>query len=164
MWKRTIQVENNDTHTVGNDRSRTVENNESVNIKVDQTIVIGNDRTETVGNNETITIGNDRTEQVGSNETITIGSNRTESVGAGLFGTDLGLTLDAVSRTADDARLALPNGEGNVAWSDIANDFAGALLAIADAAISGREFAHGSPRLLWVRSNRNRTGEMVDLH
>ena len=67
-------VENDETTSVGHDRTE--------DVKHDETIKIGNNRTETVGVNETITIGNNRTEQVGVNETITIGSNRTKSVGA----------------------------------------------------------------------------------
>ena len=67
-------VENDETTSVGHDRTEDVGN--------DETITIGNDRTESVGNNETITIGNDRTESVGNNETITIGVDRTESVGS----------------------------------------------------------------------------------
>jgi type VI secretion system secreted protein VgrG len=69
-----IEVENDETHSVGHDRTKTIDNDETSHIK--------HDRTETVDNNETITIGVDRTESVGSNETITIGSNRTISVGA----------------------------------------------------------------------------------
>jgi len=69
-----IEVENDETHWVGHDRSKTIDHDETTQVK--------HDRTETVGNNETITIGVDRTETVGSNETITIGVNRTESVGA----------------------------------------------------------------------------------
>ncbi|MET0983664.1 MAG: type VI secretion system Vgr family protein, partial [Telluria sp.] len=69
-----ISVENDETHTVGHDRSKTVDHDETTQVK--------HDRTETVGNNETITIGVNRTESVGSNETITIGSNRSISVGA----------------------------------------------------------------------------------
>lgn len=67
-----IEVENNESHSVGVDRSKTVGNNETVSVGVD--------RTETVGNNETINIGVNRTETVGSNETINIGANRTETV------------------------------------------------------------------------------------
>jgi len=69
-----IVVENDETHTVGHDRTK--------DIGHDETTTVGHDRTETVGNNETITIGVNRTETVGSNESITIGSNRTETVGA----------------------------------------------------------------------------------
>ncbi len=85
-----IEVENDETHWVGHDRSKTVDNDETVHVKHDrtetvdnhETITIGVDRTEKVGNNETITIGVNRSEQVGSNETIAIGANRTESVGS----------------------------------------------------------------------------------
>jgi type VI secretion system secreted protein VgrG len=67
-----IEVENDETHSVGHDRTKTIGNDETVHVK--------HDRTETVDNNEKITIGVDRTESVGSNEKITIGANRTESV------------------------------------------------------------------------------------
>ncbi|WP_416638767.1 type VI secretion system Vgr family protein [Pseudomonas sp. OHS18] len=85
-----IEVENDETHWVGHDRSKTIDNDETVHVKHDrtetvdnnETITIGVDRSEKVGNNETITIGVNRTEQVGSNETISIGANRTESVGS----------------------------------------------------------------------------------
>jgi type VI secretion system secreted protein VgrG len=69
-----ISVENDETHSVGHDRSKAIGHDESTQVR--------HDRTETVGNNETIGIGVDRTETVGSNETITIGSNRSISVGA----------------------------------------------------------------------------------
>jgi len=68
-----IEVENDETHSVGHDRTKTVGHDEKTDVT--------NDRTETVGNNETITIGVNRTEKVGSNETISVGANRTEDVG-----------------------------------------------------------------------------------
>lgn len=85
-----IEVENDESHWVGHDRSKTVDHDETTHVKHDrtetvdnnETITIGVDRTESVGNNESITIGVDRTESVGSNESITIGSNRTETVGS----------------------------------------------------------------------------------
>lgn len=71
---QTIEVEADESHWVGHDRTKTVDNDETTHIK--------NDRTETVDNNEKITIGVNRTEKVGAEEKITIGANRTESVGA----------------------------------------------------------------------------------
>ena len=68
-----IEVENNETHWVGHDRSKTIDHDETTQVK--------HDRTETVGNNETISIGSNRTETVAKNETISIGENRTETVG-----------------------------------------------------------------------------------
>lgn len=67
-----IEVENDESHSVGNDRSKTVEHNE--------TVLVGNDRTETVGSNETISVGVNRTEQVGGNETLSVGGNRNEVI------------------------------------------------------------------------------------
>jgi len=69
-----IVVENDETQSIGHDRTETVGH--------DETITIGNNRTEKVGVNESITIGANRTENVGANESITIGANRTISVGA----------------------------------------------------------------------------------
>lgn len=69
-----IEVENDETHWVGNDRTKTIDNDETSHIK--------HDRTETVDNNETITIGANRSEKVGVNETVAIGKDRNETVGA----------------------------------------------------------------------------------
>ncbi|WP_354684941.1 type VI secretion system tip protein TssI/VgrG [Cupriavidus necator] len=68
-----IEVENNESHWVGHDRSKTIDHDETVHVK--------HDRTETVDNNETITVHNNRAERVDHNETISIGENRTEDVG-----------------------------------------------------------------------------------
>jgi len=67
-------VKNNETTSVGNNRTETVGANEN--------ITVGSNRTESVGADENITIGANRTESVGANENITVGSNRTENVGA----------------------------------------------------------------------------------
>jgi type VI secretion system secreted protein VgrG len=69
-----IEVENDETHWVGHDRTKTIDHDETTHVK--------HDRTETVDNNETITIHANRTETVDAEEKITIGANRTESVGA----------------------------------------------------------------------------------
>ena len=69
-----IEVENDETHWVGHDRSKTIDHDETTHVK--------RDRTETVDRHETITIGVNRTEAVGANETITIGANRSITVGA----------------------------------------------------------------------------------
>ena len=84
-----IEVENDESHWVGHDRSKTVDNDETVHIKHnrtetvdnDETITVHNNRTETVDKDETITIHNNRKERVDKNETISIGDNRNEDVG-----------------------------------------------------------------------------------
>jgi type VI secretion system secreted protein VgrG len=67
-----IMVENDETHTVGHDRTKDIGNDETTHVK--------HNRTETVDNDETITIGGNRTEKVTKDETITISGARTESV------------------------------------------------------------------------------------
>jgi type VI secretion system secreted protein VgrG len=67
-----VEVEHNESHWVGNDRSKTVDRDENVRVK--------RDRTEEVIQDEAITVGRNRTERVGRNEKLTIGGNRSERV------------------------------------------------------------------------------------
>lgn len=84
-----IEVENDETHHVGHDRTKNVDNDESTtigrnrteNVGVNEDITIGANRTETVSANESITIGASRTESVGTSETVTIGASRSHTVG-----------------------------------------------------------------------------------
>lgn len=83
-----IEVENDETHWVGNDRSKTIDRDETSHIKRDrtetvdrhETITVHGNRKEEVDGNETIDIHKNRTETVDGNETITIHQNRTETV------------------------------------------------------------------------------------
>ena len=70
---RTIQVNNDESHSVGHDRTKSVKN--------DETTTIGKDRTETVSGNESITIDKDRTESVKGSETIDIGKDHSQTIG-----------------------------------------------------------------------------------
>ncbi len=67
-----IEVENDESHSVGHDRTKSVKN--------DETTSIGKDRTETVGGKETITIDKDRAETVKGSESIVIGKDHTQSI------------------------------------------------------------------------------------
>lgn len=66
-------VENDETLTVGHDRTKTIEHDETWHVK--------NDRTGTVDNNQALTVGQDVTVDIGSNETVTIGGDQTLTVG-----------------------------------------------------------------------------------
>ena len=84
-----IEVENDETHWVGHDRTKTIDHDETVFVKHDrtetvdhnETITVHNDRMERVDHNEKISIGDNRAEDVGKNETVSIGNNRTNSIG-----------------------------------------------------------------------------------
>src|SRR5271157_991246 len=69
---QSIEVEHDEAHWVGHDRTKTIDHDETTHVK--------HDRTETVDNNETITIHGMRTETVDKNETIAVHMNRTETV------------------------------------------------------------------------------------
>jgi len=84
-----IEVENDETHWVGRDRTKTIDRHETVFVKgnrtetvdLDETITVHKNRTERVDLDEKISIGMNRTEDVGINETISIGSNRSVTIG-----------------------------------------------------------------------------------
>lgn len=92
-----IEVENDETHWVGHDRTKTIDHDETVHVK--------HDRTETVDNNETITIGVDRTETVKNNESITVVKNETISIGAN--GTETVGANESISIGANRTRLVV---------------------------------------------------------
>jgi type VI secretion system secreted protein VgrG len=84
-----IEVENDETHSVGHDRKKTIDHDETTQVKNNRTETVGNDekiaivanRTETVGKNESITVSGNRTRMVSQNETITVLLTRTHTVG-----------------------------------------------------------------------------------
>jgi type VI secretion system secreted protein VgrG len=68
-----IEVENDETHNVGNDRTK--------DVKHDEKVTIGNDRTEKVGNNEKISIVKNRDINVDGEETAAVKLDRVHTVG-----------------------------------------------------------------------------------
>ncbi len=83
-----IEVENDESHWVGRDRSKTIDRHETVQVKghrtetvdLDESITVHQNRQERVDLNETISIGKNRKEDVGENESISIGASRTKTV------------------------------------------------------------------------------------
>jgi type VI secretion system secreted protein VgrG len=67
-----ISVEHNESHTVGNDRTKLVQHDETTNVN--------HNRTETVGNDETITIQHDKSETVVNNKTIVVAGMHSETI------------------------------------------------------------------------------------
>lgn len=65
---QTLEVENDESHSVGHDRKKEVKN--------DETTTIGKDRTESVGGSESISISKNRSESVGGTESINISKDR----------------------------------------------------------------------------------------
>jgi len=95
MWlhaekDRKVDVKNDDTTWIGNNRTETVDANETITIKGsrtetvsgDETISIGGNRTESVSGNETIAVSGDRTRTVQGAETVAVTGDRTKTVAA----------------------------------------------------------------------------------
>lgn len=82
------EVENDETHDVGSNRTKTVGKDETSHIKqnrtrtVDgnETVTVGQDRSKTINGNETTTIQQNRTETVKGNETLSVDQNRDETI------------------------------------------------------------------------------------
>ena len=76
-----ITVENDETHSVGNDRSKDVGNDEATSIGNNRSESVGKDETVSIGNNQSLSVGKNRDHSVGENESISIATNRTKDVG-----------------------------------------------------------------------------------
>lgn len=84
-----ISVENDETHDVGHNRTKTIGNDESTTVnhnraeKVgnDEEVTIGVNRNHTVGNNEALTVGKNRVQDIGVNESVAIGEDQMLDVG-----------------------------------------------------------------------------------
>ena len=87
---RAAMVENNDSLSVGNNRTTEIGNDEDNHIKNNRTeqvdgnedISIGRNRTETVMANESVTISGKREKTVAISETVDIGAQRSTKIGA----------------------------------------------------------------------------------
>jgi type VI secretion system secreted protein VgrG len=109
-----IEVEKDETHTVGNDRTKTIGHDETTHVK--------NNRTETVDQNESITIGGGRTENVAKDESITISGSRTESVAKDEGITIQGARTESVSK---DETITIAGGRTESVGKDEAVTIAG---------------------------------------
>lgn len=68
-----IEVNNDESHWVGNDRSKTIDHNETIRVANDRTASIGHDCSRAVKNDEQVTVGKNKTTMVGENLNITAG-------------------------------------------------------------------------------------------
>jgi type VI secretion system secreted protein VgrG len=82
------EVENDETHDVGSNRTKTVGKDETSHIKQNRTrtvdgnesVTVGKDRSKTINGNEITTVAQNRTESVKGNETLSVEQNRDETI------------------------------------------------------------------------------------
>jgi type VI secretion system secreted protein VgrG len=79
-----IEVENDETHWVGHDRTKTIDHDETTHVKHDRTETVDNNETVSIGVNRSMTIGQDKSESVGRNKVVDVGSNLSETIGAAM--------------------------------------------------------------------------------
>lgn len=74
------EVENDETHTVDHDRTKTIKHDENSFINHDRNKTVDNNQTETIGKDKSIRVGDNHTEDIGKNMTIRIGQDLKEVV------------------------------------------------------------------------------------
>lgn len=81
-------VENDETHTIHNNRTKkvdvdetmTIGNNQKLDVGVNKTVKVGTNHDETVGANQTVNVGANQTNTIGANQSTTVGSNQSNTV------------------------------------------------------------------------------------
>ncbi len=74
------EVENDETHAVDHDRTKTIKHDENSFINNDRNKTVDNNQTEKIGKDKSIRVGDNHTEQIGKNMTIRIGLDLKEVV------------------------------------------------------------------------------------
>jgi type VI secretion system secreted protein VgrG len=87
-----IEVENDETHWVGHDRTKTVDHDETVHVKHDRNERVDNNESISIGVDRSMQIGRNKSEQVGVNKVVDVGANHSETIGAAMSLT-VGTTL-----------------------------------------------------------------------
>jgi len=108
-----IEVENDETHWVGHDRSQTVDHDETLHVKHDRTETVDHNETISIGSNRSVTVGQSQTISVGAAQVITVGAAQTLSVGgtqAVSVGASQSLTVGAAQSVAVGASQAVQVG------------------------------------------------------
>lgn len=111
-----VEVENNETHTVDNDRTKIVKHNENSTIENDRDKTVNNNQSESIANNKSINVGKDHSESVAENMTIKVGKDLTESVQgsyAEKVTKDYGLQAKSITLQADD-EITLKTGAAKI--------------------------------------------------
>ena len=71
-----IEVENDETTSVGNDQTISVTKNRTESVGEDESISIGKNRSENVGADESVSIGSDRSHTIGKDDALTVSGER----------------------------------------------------------------------------------------
>jgi len=90
-------IENDETLTIDNDRTKTIKNNEGSTIGKNRDKSVGENQSESIGKSKTIEVGEDHTESIGKNKQLDVGGDHEESIAKMMtitVGKDLSETVD----------------------------------------------------------------------
>ena len=74
-------VENDETHTVDHNRTKTIGDNETSSIGKNRDKSVGENQTESIGKDKTIDVGANHSETIAKDKTVDVGDTHTESIG-----------------------------------------------------------------------------------
>ncbi len=109
-------VENDETLTVDNDRTKTIKHDENSTIENDRNKTVNNNQTETIKKNKTIDVGENHKESVSGNMTITVDKDLKESVKGDYIENvtkDYALQAQTITLQADD-KITIRTGSAQI--------------------------------------------------
>lgn len=109
-------VENDETLTVDNDRTKSIKHDENSTIGNDRNKTVNNNQTENIKNNKSITVGKNHDESVGSNMTISVEKDLKESVNGNYMEhvtRDYSLHAKTITMDADD-KIVIQTGAAKI--------------------------------------------------
>jgi len=103
------EVENDETLSVDNNRSKTIGVDESSTIGKNRTKSVGENQSEKIGKNKTIVVGADHSEEIAKNKNLSVGESHDETIGKDM---DLNVGKN-ISITAGDS-IVLKTGSASI--------------------------------------------------
>jgi type VI secretion system secreted protein VgrG len=117
-----IQAEKDETKLVKNNQSASIGVDRSLTVGGNETVSIGKNRTESVGTNESVSVGASQTLTVGANRTVSVGANESVSIGAN----ETVIVAVASTQTVGAARAVTIGAAYQVSVGGVMNETVGA--------------------------------------
>lgn len=106
-------IENDESHSIGHDRSKSVGNDQSEAIGHDKTISVGNDHRENIGNDMYYTVGQNQQENYGKDHIHRVGNIHKQSIFADhLYETGRNFTGEVAGKYTLDVGTSITNNTG----------------------------------------------------
>lgn len=111
------EIENDETLTIANDRTKTISHDENSSIENDRNKSVGSNQTENIGQDKTIEVGANHAESIGKNKSIDVNENHTETIGKNMSITvtdDLSETVGKEINVDAGDQIVLKTGSASI--------------------------------------------------